>query len=1162
MNIVPDRNNNYTKSFRDISPLRLAHSLSTKSYNYTDVSLARLHSFRKQAAGVFLKSDSVSVNKSGASMMMCALHPQHMIGPNGTSSYKTLRCHSKWCPYCAEVQSRIMRLQWLQALNDLTKQEGRLYPCFATLTVRNCEARNIGPTLDAMNGAYKKLLDRKFFKNEVLAFMLGTEITHSKLKVIDTHPHFHVILFSLRPLEEAFTDYVNPKDDNAPKSLQEYIYREWSSAIGANAVVGELGQKIDTFPAYTMKLDKEVLASLAIGKLGPDEAGPGAGLTDDLVDALLRSGRIPEELQSIITGGEAMDEWGCEELRLSEEAIKDERDNLGKTVKYLVKYITKMEDITQHPKWASDMMENTKRRSFHRLSHNLVELIKKHEAPKLTRECLLVSGRAVRMKRNKQDKFFDNILFQNNAVFTLDCEETREQKETGQSLHQAIKNGVFRFALEQANFDADAWNTNLDYMFNSLDSLPECGYMSRHILQEWMDSTIFTDEKLSDELWAFIENLSEMMKQTGLRPWQIIGTTPEVPRPLTKEQDDGLRWIQESYDIIQSRYTSLRRNDYFDGTLTPQEVINETSQYDVQISNIVYKLAEEELAGPMVPAVATVQEGTPFDEFIEEFRASAELPADEVPEAIIEEPETTLYEGEAFDFGNEETCYDEIQKEIIDVQTEEEELPQATTVEITSTLPVAKPSNVYVDTLKAELKSLRYKRAANIMKLKGFSRAQSKERFEQVADLIENRFTVIEPMTDLLRTTLEARADIIEDSVSELAYRNMKHQGGISNNDKETLKQARAKINRIRRYVRKHANFIPTADVIEYTYELLPAKQELILASLSQEIAFPFLPHGNGKHDFTQCFGEEFTEKAIDKAEAEAELATYIAKSKAQKWNTIAYGASGLLAKDDITPRGGLIPTTCHPSTAELKFSGLRSGATFEEIAVALLDEQAIKTKVSGKRKALWELKQERRVAKGFAVESSPDNMNLKAPEKMMMSIFDWTTEQAIIKHAQQSIRKQSYAVTIMRVASPSPENGWYFEKGNGSSFADWKASRGQHFDPHFYMKHALEVTAMVEVDGQTTSQTFHVPATQQEEWEELVGKGMTRKPKQTLKQMIEDAGTQASAIIIAKAKAEVQADAPALHVHEETPVNPDFARYPKPPDPNGPDNWIGEYPF
>ncbi|MEY2167615.1 MULTISPECIES: protein rep [unclassified Rhodanobacter] len=639
------------------------------------------------------------------------------------------------------------------------------------------------------------------------------------------------------------------------------------------------------------------------------------------------------------------------------ETARKNEDLLGK-IRYLSKYVVKSKEISQHSEWAAVLMNNTQRARMTVIGHTLNRYMPKTGKTELQPDEVLVSGLAVNIKRSLH-RNTTSIVSQNNAVFTTDCEETAKQKQTGQSYHQALKNGWVRYFYEQTDFAPTAWLETLDYVMATKDAMPEHGHLSGHIIADWLDTGFFQTPEQFDRLAEFLNNLADFMTETGLKSWEVVGLPhPELPEvdgqmyndlkqafsgfvatAIDAEQADLLATVRNQFDEIQYRYNAEQRAGYFPGTLTRREVMEELRQTDLAILRRTDDLTRGGLS-----------------------------------------------------------------------QGEEDEA-------------------------KHNLRSLKYKRNAFIQKLTGLARSNTRERFQAVAVLHQAPYTCL---NDAL---------------------------------------------------------LPVGQLFVYELEDLPPEEEPITASLARKVAFPFLPHKDGRHDFARCFGNQTaTEQDMEKADADAEHIAFSARTKANKWNRIAYGTSALTIRDDATDRGGLVPTSCHPAEAELAFFGIRHTATFEEVASALLDEQAIRSKVGNIREAVFNERNAQRIAKGLQPDAEPEKgFCPPTPENMRDAIFQFTSNQAFILNASRSLRKQSYTATVTGVDNATPFTGWSYEKATGAGFKAWRASKGQRFDSAWFATRAVQITVQIEVDGKTTYQRFYVPRSMRQGWEALKGRTLNK---------------------------------------------------------------------
>ena len=115
-----------------------------------------------------------------------------------TDHYNKLRqanfCKDRLCIVCQWRKS--LRLfssvykasEWM--LNQ-SKKEPKF--CLLTLTVKNCEIADTGPTLKRMTKAFQRLHRRKFWKDRVQGYFRSLEITFNE-KSNTVHPHFHILL--------------------------------------------------------------------------------------------------------------------------------------------------------------------------------------------------------------------------------------------------------------------------------------------------------------------------------------------------------------------------------------------------------------------------------------------------------------------------------------------------------------------------------------------------------------------------------------------------------------------------------------------------------------------------------------------------------------------------------------------------------------------------------------------------------------------------------------------------------------------------------------------------------------------------------------------------------------------------------------------------------
>lgn len=99
-------------------------------------------------------------------------------------------CRVRMCSTCQWRRSLKWVAKSFESLTKVIEDYPKARWLFLTLTVRNCPVTELRSTINAMNAAFKRLIERK----EWIAhgFIKAIEITRSKDG--DAHPHFHVLV--------------------------------------------------------------------------------------------------------------------------------------------------------------------------------------------------------------------------------------------------------------------------------------------------------------------------------------------------------------------------------------------------------------------------------------------------------------------------------------------------------------------------------------------------------------------------------------------------------------------------------------------------------------------------------------------------------------------------------------------------------------------------------------------------------------------------------------------------------------------------------------------------------------------------------------------------------------------------------------------------------
>lgn len=100
-------------------------------------------------------------------------------------------CRVRHCPVCQWRRTLMWQARFYQAMPKLADEYPKARWMFLTLTVRNCDIKDLRETLKHMNASWQRLKDRKEFKH-VTGWVRSTEVTRGKDG--SAHPHFHTLM--------------------------------------------------------------------------------------------------------------------------------------------------------------------------------------------------------------------------------------------------------------------------------------------------------------------------------------------------------------------------------------------------------------------------------------------------------------------------------------------------------------------------------------------------------------------------------------------------------------------------------------------------------------------------------------------------------------------------------------------------------------------------------------------------------------------------------------------------------------------------------------------------------------------------------------------------------------------------------------------------------
>ena len=101
-------------------------------------------------------------------------------------------CHVRHCPVCQWRRSMKNVARFFTKMPELQAAHPTARWLFLTLTVPNCEYKDLRATVKAMNAGWKRLIERKDWP--AIGWLRTVEVTREQVRHGYAHPHFHALL--------------------------------------------------------------------------------------------------------------------------------------------------------------------------------------------------------------------------------------------------------------------------------------------------------------------------------------------------------------------------------------------------------------------------------------------------------------------------------------------------------------------------------------------------------------------------------------------------------------------------------------------------------------------------------------------------------------------------------------------------------------------------------------------------------------------------------------------------------------------------------------------------------------------------------------------------------------------------------------------------------
>ena len=166
-------------------------------------------------------------------------------------------CQDRLCPVCSHRRAHRAAARLARILDAVKEEHQGIQSLFLTLTVRNCDGKDLRATLDLLTKAWSKLTRRKAFIKAVRGWFRAIEITYNP-ETKTFHPHIHVILIvkvAYFPKEnglyirKCFNPKTDKPDDKGPFWVtlwRESLQVDYDPSIDISKTYVKKGWKGDT----------------------------------------------------------------------------------------------------------------------------------------------------------------------------------------------------------------------------------------------------------------------------------------------------------------------------------------------------------------------------------------------------------------------------------------------------------------------------------------------------------------------------------------------------------------------------------------------------------------------------------------------------------------------------------------------------------------------------------------------------------------------------------------------------------------------------------------------------------------------------------------------------------------------------------------------------
>lgn len=132
-------------------------------------------------------------DKQSQKVKDCGTFLEFYLKTDGLKLNSANFCRNRYCSVCNWRRTMKLTAQHVELVREVNNKYEDSAWIFLTLTIKNCDYKDLKNTIEHMNKSFNRMTQRKFYKDTFRGHIKVLEITINREKE-EFHPHFHILI--------------------------------------------------------------------------------------------------------------------------------------------------------------------------------------------------------------------------------------------------------------------------------------------------------------------------------------------------------------------------------------------------------------------------------------------------------------------------------------------------------------------------------------------------------------------------------------------------------------------------------------------------------------------------------------------------------------------------------------------------------------------------------------------------------------------------------------------------------------------------------------------------------------------------------------------------------------------------------------------------------